>query len=52
VIVGPEQASIDELNLETSQRTAKERLCVFIEPRDIEETDNMHRNPKSYNTLL
>src|SRR6266566_3174661 len=52
VTVRPEQASISGLNPETSRRTARERPYIPTEPRDVEETDNTHRNPKSYNTLL
>jgi len=52
VIVGPEQASIGGLGLETSQGTARERPYVPVELRDIEETDDTYRNPKGYNTLL
>ena len=50
--VGPEQASIGGLDLETSRRTARERLCVSVEPRDVEETDNTRKNPRGYNVLL
>ncbi len=50
--VKPKQASIDGLNLETSQGTAKEKPYVPAEPRDIEETDNIYKNLKDYNALL
>ena len=52
MIVGLEQASIGGLDPEISRRTVKERLCVFAEPWDVEETDDMCRNPKDYNALL
>ncbi len=52
VIVGPEQASIGGLDLETSRRTARERPCISAEPRDVEETDDIYRNPRGYNALL
>ena len=50
--IGPEQAFIDGLDLETSQKTAKKRFYIPVEPRNIEETDDTHRNPKGYNILL
>jgi|SRR6266699_562605 len=52
MIIKPKQALINGLDLETFRRTTRERLRMFVEPRDMEETDDMHRNPKSYNTLL
>ncbi len=50
--IEPDEASIDGLDLETSRGTAKERFCVSVEPQDVEETDDMRRNPKGYNALL
>ncbi len=52
MIVGPKQTSIGGLNLETSRRTVKERLYVPAEPRDVEETDDIRKNPRGYNALL
>ena len=52
VIVGPDEALIDGLDLETSRETARERPYVFAEPRDVEETDDTRRNPRGYNALL
>ncbi len=52
ITIGPEQASIDGLNPETSRGTAKERPYIFAEPRDVEETDDTYRNPRGYNALL
>src|SRR6266566_7760623 len=52
VTIGPEQASIDGLVFETSWGTARERLYILVEPRDIKETDDIYRNPKGYNVLL
>ena len=52
VTIGPEQASINGLNLETSRGTARKRPHMPIEPRDEEKTDDLCRNPKSYNVLL
>src|SRR6266699_5898475 len=48
----PEQASIGGLDPETSRRPARERPYMPTEPRDIEETDDTHKNPKDYNALL
>ncbi len=50
--VGPDEAPISGLDLETSRRTAKERPYVFVKLWDVEETDDTYRNPKGYNTLL
>ena len=52
VTIGPEQAPIGGLNLKTSQRTARERPCVLVEPRDVEETGNTRINLRDYNILL
>ncbi len=52
VTVGPKQASIGGLDLETSRGTARERPCMFAEPRDVEETDDTRKNLKGYNALL
>ncbi len=52
VTIRPEQASISGLDPETSRGTAKERPRIPVEPRNIEETIDTHRNPKGYNTLL
>ncbi len=52
MIVRLEQALISGLNPETSRRTAREKLYMPTEPRDMEETSDTHRNPKGYNTLL
>ncbi len=52
VTVGPEQASIGGLDLETSRGTARERPYVSAEPRDVEETDDTRRNLRGYNVLL
>ncbi len=52
VTVGPKQASIGGLDLETSRGTAKERPCMPAEPRDMEETDDTRKNPRGYNALL
>ena len=52
MIVGFDEVSIGRLDLEISRGTVRERLCVFAEPRDVEETDDICRNPKGYNTLL
>ncbi len=52
VTIGLEQAFINGLNPETSRRTARERLRMPAEPRNIEETNDTHRNPKDYNALL
>jgi len=52
VIVEPNEAPIGRLDLETSRRTAKKRLCIPIELWDVEETDDTRRNPKDYNVLL
>ncbi len=52
VTVGPEQASIDGLDPETFRGTARERPYVPTESRDVEETDDTHKNPKGYNALL
>ena len=50
--VGPDETLIGGLDPETSRGTARERLYVPAEPRDVEETDNMYRNPRGYNALL
>ena len=50
--VEPDEAPISGLDPETSRGTAKERPYIPTEPRNIEETDDTHRNPKGYNTLL
>ncbi len=52
VTVEPNEALIGGLNLETSRGTAKEKPYIPVEPRDIEETDVIYRNPKGYNVLL
>ncbi len=52
VTIRPEQAFIDGLDLETSRRTARERLHIPAEPWDKEETNDLHRNLKDYNALL
>jgi len=52
ITIGPKQASISGLNLETFRKTAKKRPCKPIEPRNIEETDDTHKNLKNYNILL
>ncbi len=52
VIVGFKQVLISGLDLETSRETAKKRLRMFTEPRNIEETGDMRRNLKGYNALL
>src|SRR6266566_365979 len=52
VTVEPNEAPIGGLNLETSRGTARERPCVFAEPRDVEETDDTRKNPRGYNALL
>ncbi len=52
VTIGPKQASIGRLDLETSRKTTKKRPYIPIEPRDIEETDDIHKNLKIYNVLL
>jgi len=52
VTVGSEQASIDGLDLEISRRTARERPYIFVEPWNMEETGDICRSPRGYNTLL
>jgi len=52
MIVRLDETPINGLDPETSRKTAKERPYVPAEPRDVEETDDTHRNPKSYNALL
>ena len=52
VTIGPKQTSIGGLDPETSRGTARERPCVFAEPRDVEETDDTRKNPRGYNALL
>ncbi len=52
VTVGPNEAPIGGLDPETSRETARERPYMPVEPRDMEETDDTHRNPKDYNALL
>ena len=52
MIVGPEQAPINGLNLETSRGTARERSRMLAELRDVEETGDICRNLKDYNVLL
>ena len=52
VTIGPNEVPIDGLNPETSRGTAKKRFYIPIELRDIEETDDTHKNPKNYNALL
>ncbi len=52
MIIRSKQALINRLNPETSRGTAKERPYVFVEPQDVEETDDTRRNPKGYNILL
>ena len=50
--VGPEQASIGGLDPKTSRKTIRERPCIPVKPRDVEETDDTCKNPKGYNVLL
>ncbi len=50
--VGFDEAFIGGLDLETFRGTARERPCVLAELRDVEETDDMRRNPRGYNVLL
>ncbi len=50
--IGLDEAPINGLDLETSRGTVKERLYIFVELRNIEETDDTYRNPKGYNALL
>jgi len=52
VIVGLEQVPIGGLDPETFRGTVKERLRMFAEPRDMEETGDTRKNPKGYNALL
>ena len=52
VIVRSEQVLISGLNPEISRRTTRERLRVFVEPRDVEETGNTRINLRDYNILL
>ncbi len=52
VTIEPDEAPINGLDFETSRRTARKRPYIPIKPRNIEETDDMHRNPKDYNALL
>jgi len=52
VIVGLDEALISGLDLETSRGTARERPCMFVELRDVEETNDTCRNPRGYNVLL
>ncbi len=50
--IGFKQAPIGGLDPEISRGMVKERPRMFVEPRDVEETGDMHRNPRGYNTLL
>ena len=52
VTVELDEASIGGLDLETFRTTARERLYMFVESRDVEETGDMCRNPRGYNVLL
>ena len=52
VIVGFKKASISGLDLETSRRTAKKKPYIPAEPRNIEKTGDIYRNPKYYNAPL
>ncbi len=50
--IGPDEAPIGGLDLETSRKTARERPYMLAEPRDMEETDDTRRNSRGYNVLL
>ena len=52
VTIRPKQAPINRLDPETSRGTAKERPRIPAKPRNEKETDDLHKNPKGYNTLL
>ncbi len=52
VTVEPNEALIGGLDRETSRGTVKERPCMPAKPRDVEETSDIRRNPRGYNTLL
>ncbi|SRR6266566_7624170 len=52
MIVEFDEASIDGLDLEIFRETAKKRLYIFVEPRDIEKTGDTRRNLRGYNVLL
>ena len=52
VIVGPDEAPIDGLDFETSWGTVRERPYILVEPRDMEETNDICRNSKGYNVFL
>jgi len=50
--IGPDEAFIGGLDLETSRRTTKKRPYILAKLRDEVEMDNTCRNPKGYNILL
>ncbi len=50
--IRPEQAPISGLDPKTFQKTAKERPYIPVEPWNVEETDDTHKNLRSYNALL
>ena len=52
VIIGSKQAPINGLDPETSRKTVKKRLRIFIKPGDMEKTGDTRRNPRGYNALL
>ncbi len=52
MIVEFDEVFISGLDFETFRKTVKKRFYVLVEPRDVEETDDMRRNPRGYNVLL
>ncbi len=46
------EVPIGGLDFETFWGTVRERLCMLVKPRDMEEIGDTCRNLRSYNVLL